>query len=224
MAEILAVLTDIEGTTSSISFVKEVLFPYSKQKLQGFLKRHWEDENVKSLLGELFEKFGRELTLEEVVRLLTEWIDEDRKESVLKELQGLIWEYGYKIGELKGHIYKDAYEKLKEWYSKGIKLYVFSSGSVKAQKLLFSHTEYGDITYLFSGYFDTRTGSKKDERSYAKIAQAIGFKPQEILFLSDVEEELNAAKSVNMRTVRLMRDKEVPSKHTAVKDFYSIEL
>ncbi|MGC8853060.1 MAG: acireductone synthase [Hydrogenobacter sp.] len=224
MANILAVLTDIEGTTSSLSFVKDVLFPYSKNKLRSFLESHWDDERIRAVLEELFNKLGRTLSLEETIDLLTKWIDEDRKDTVLKELQGYIWEEGYQRGELMGHIYQDAYEKLKEWHSRGIKLYVFSSGSVKAQKLLFSHTPYGDLTHLFSGYFDTRVGSKKDPHSYETIAKTINIDPDKVLFLSDVEEELDCAKMAGMKTTRLARDHEVQSKHPTVKDFYSIEI
>ncbi len=224
MANILAVLTDIEGTTSSLSFVKDVLFPYSKNKLRSFLESHWDDERIRAVLEELFNKLGRTLSLEETIDLLTKWIDEDRKDTVLKEIQGYIWEEGYQRGELMGHIYQDAYEKLKEWHSRGIKLYVFSSGSVKAQKLLFSHTPYGDLTHLFSGYFDTRVGSKKDPHSYETIAKTINIDPDKVLFLSDVEEELDCAKMAGMKTTRLARDCEVQSKHPTVKDFYSIEI
>jgi len=224
MAKILAVLTDIEGTTSSLSFVKEVLFPYSKNKLRSFLESHWNDERIRTILDELFNKTGKTLSFEETLEMLIRWIDEDRKDTVLKELQGYIWEEGYQKGELKGHIYQDAYEKLQEWHAKGIRIYVFSSGSVMAQRLLFSHTPYGDLTYLFSGYFDTKVGSKKDSQSYKKIAQAINLKPQEVLFLSDLEEELDAAKSVGMQTLRLIREGEATSKHKTAKNFYSIEL
>lgn len=224
MAKILAVLTDIEGTTSSLSFVKEVLFPYSKNKLKSFLESNWNDKRIRAILEELFNKLGKTLSFEETLELFTKWIDEDRKDTALKELQGYIWEEGYQKGELKGHIYQDAYEKLKEWHSRGIKLYVFSSGSVKAQQLLFSHTPYGDLTHLFSGYFDTKVGSKKDPQSYKKIAQVINLKTQEVLFLSDLEEELDAAKSVCMQTVRLIREGEATSKHKTAKNFYPIKL
>lgn len=224
MAKILAVLTDIEGTTSSLSFVKEVLFPYSKNKLKSFLESNWNDKRIRAILEELFNKLGKTLSFEETLELFTKWIDEDRKDTALKELQGYIWEEGYQKGELKGHIYQDAYEKLKEWHSRGIKLYVFSSGSVKAQQLLFSHTPYGDLTHLFSGYFDTKVGSKKDPQSYKKIAQVINLKTQEVLFLSDLEEELDAAKSVYMQTVRLIREGEATSKHKTAKNFYPIKL
>jgi len=193
-----AVLTDIEGTTSSISFVKDVLFPYSKSKLREFLSS--EDPEVKRILQEV-----KELEPGDPVLVLTRWIEEDRKVTPLKELQGLIWEKGYRSGELKGHIYEDAYRKLREWHDRGIPIYVYSSGSVKAQKLLFGYTQYGDLNYLFSGYFDTRVGSKKEAGSYRRIAQEIGLKPEEILFLSDNPEEILAAAEAGLKVVRFAR-------------------
>ncbi len=198
-----AVLTDIEGTTSSISFVKDVLFPYSEKKLVEFLQKHSNDPQVQRILKEV-----REIQPGDPVETLLKWIEEDRKITPLKDLQGLIWEEGYRSGELKGHIYEDAYRKLKEWHEKGIPVYVYSSGSVKAQKLLFGHTQYGDITYLFSGYFDTKIGNKKETESYIKIAKEIGIEPKDILFLSDSPEEIMASAKAGMKVIRFAREGE----------------
>ncbi|EDP76400.1 acireductone synthase [Hydrogenivirga sp. 128-5-R1-1] len=198
-----AILTDIEGTTSSISFVKDVLFPYSKRKLREFVQKHSEDPQVQRILREV-----REIEPGDPVETLLRWIDEDRKVTPLKELQGLIWEEGYKSGELKGHIYEDAYRRLKEWYEKGIPIYVYSSGSVKAQRLLFGHTQYGDLNYLFSGHFDTKIGNKKESESYRKIAEEIGLEPEEILFLSDSPEEIKASAEAGMKVIRFAREGE----------------
>ncbi len=198
-----AVLTDIEGTTSSISFVKDVLFPYSKKKLVEFLQKHSNDPQVQRILKEV-----REIQPGDPVETLLRWIEEDKKITPLKDLQGLIWEEGYRSGELKGHIYEDAYRKLKEWHEKGIPVYVYSSGSVKAQKLLFSHTQYGDITCLFSGYFDTKIGNKKETESYIKIAKEIGIEPKDILFLSDSPEEIMASAKAGMKVIRFAREGE----------------
>ncbi len=198
-----AVLTDIEGTTSSISFVKDVLFPYSKKKLGEFVEKYSEDPQVKRILEEV-----QKMEPGDPVDTLLKWIDEDRKVTPLKELQGLIWEEGYRSGELKGHIYEDAYRKLKEWHERGIPIYVYSSGSMKAQKLLFGHTQYGDINYIFSGYFDTRIGNKKDPESYGRIVQEIGLKPEEILFLSDNPDEIRAAAEAGMKVIRFAREGE----------------
>lgn len=218
-----AVLTDIEGTTSSLSFVKEVLFPYSKNKLRDFVQRHSDDPQVKRILREV-----QEIEPGDPVETLLRWVDEDRKITPLKELQGLIWEEGYRSGELKGHIYEDAYEKLKEWHGRGIPIYVYSSGSVKAQKLLFGHTEYGDLNYLFSGYFDTKIGNKKEPESYRRIARELGLKPGEILFLSDNPEEIKAAAKAGMKVVRFARDGEnEPIENfpfPQVRSFYEVAL
>lgn len=220
-----AIITDIEGTTSSISYVKEVMFPYSKRRLRSFLEAHWQEDKVKELIRGLEEKLQRSIDLDTAVRTLEEWIDKDLKEPLLKELQGHIWEEGFKSGEIKGHIYEDAYKKLKEWKEQGYRLYVYSSGSVKAQKLFFGNTDYGDLTYLFDGFFDTSVGNKKEKESYLKIAELIGLKPEECLFLSDTEEELDCARSAGMRTVKVVRDTEkTDSKHPIVKNFYQITL
>ncbi|MGC8868897.1 MAG: acireductone synthase [Sulfurihydrogenibium sp.] len=210
-----AVLTDIEGTTTPISFVKDVLFPYSYEKMEEFILKNKENPQILSILEEVKKIEGKDLSLEEVIDTLKRWIEEDRKITPLKEIQGLIWEEGYKSGKLKGFVYPDAYQKLKEWFEKGIKLYVYSSGSVKAQKLLFSNTNFGDLNYLFSGYFDTNIGNKKEKDSYVKIANHIGLEPREVLFLSDNPEEIVAAASAGMNVVRLVR----PSDAEYIKDF-----
>ncbi len=219
------ILVDIEGTTSSLSYIKEVMFPYSKGKLRNFLMEHAEEEKIKTLLEKLKEKFGRDISLEEAIRIFEEWIDKDIKEPILKELQGHIWEEGFISGELKGHIYQDAYKKLREWKEKGYKLYVYSSGSVKAQKLFFGHTDYGDLTGIFDGFFDASIGSKRDKESYLRIAREVGTDPIHFLFISDVEEELDAAKLAGMKTVKIERYGESKtSKHPVVKSFFEIDL
>lgn len=220
-----AIITDIEGTTSSISYVKEVMFPYSKRRLRSFLEAYWQEDKVKELIRGLEEKLQRSIDLDTAVKTFEEWIDKDLKEPLLKELQGHIWEEGFTSGELKGHIYEDAYKKLKEWKEQGYRLYVYSSGSVKAQKLFFGNTDYGDLTYLFDGFFDTSVGGKKEKESYLKIAELIGLKPEECLFLSDLEEELDCARSAGMRTIRVVRDTgKTDSKHPIVENFYQITL
>jgi len=223
-----AVLTDIEGTTSSISFVKDVLFPYAKRKMEDFVKQNKENPEVKRILNDVKEVVGKDLTTDEIVEILKKWIEEDKKITPLKEIQGLIWEEGYKKGELEGHIYDDSFEKLKKWKERGIPIYVYSSGSVKAQKLLFSNTKFGDINYLFSGYFDTKIGGKKEPQSYKKIAQEIGLKPEEILFLSDNPEEIEAAAKAGMKVVRFAREGEfeiIPDfPYKQVRNFEEVEI
>lgn len=219
-----AILLDIEGTTSSLSYVKEVMFPYSKSKLKSFLKENAQKEEIKSLLKRLEEKVGKSLDMEEATKILEDWIEKDLKEPILKELQGHIWEEGFKSGELMGHIYEDAYEKIKEWKQKGYRLYIYSSGSVKAQKLFFGNTKYGDLTILFDGFFDTSIGNKKDRESYLAIAKSLGIKPEDILFLSDVEEELDSASLAGMKTIRVDRYSNQNSKHRVIKSFFEVEL
>lgn len=213
------ILLDIEGTVAPISYVKDVMFPYSRERLEGFLKEHWNDEDVRQIWKELEARVGRSLDFEEGVKLLKEWIDKDLKEKPLKDLQGLIWEEGFLKGELVAPIYEDAYRKVLEWYKEGKKLYIYSSGSVKAQKLFFSHTNYGDLLQFFSGHFDTSVGSKRDPESYRRISQTIGVGPEEVYFFSDSEEELDAARLAGMNTVRVVREGEVLSKHKIIRSF-----
>jgi len=221
-----AIVTDIEGTTSSIRFVHEVLFPYAREHIGTFVRSNAEDMGVVSHLNDVRLEVGKDLDLDSIVDQLVQWIDEDKKITPLKALQGMIWEEGYYKGELTGHLYADAIEYLRKWHDMGIKLYVFSSGSVQAQKLLFGHSDAGDLTPLFSGYYDTRIGNKREADAYRNILQDIGLPPGEVLFLSDIVEELDAAKAAGMQTTMLVRD-ESPTKdlgHTQVKNFAEIKL
>lgn len=219
-----AIITDIEGTTSSIHYVKEVMFPYSRERMGKFIQSHWDEERVKDIIQRLEKKLGQKVSPELAVKTFEEWIEMDLKEPALKEIQGHIWEEGFLSGDLKGHIYEDAYRKLKEWKGKGLRLYVYSSGSIKAQKLFFGHTEYGDLTGLFDGFFDTSVGGKKEKESYLKIAQNTGLEPGECLFLSDTEEELDAAREAGMETIRVIRERQGQnSKHRVVESFAQIE-
>lgn len=201
-----AILTDIEGTTSSIDFVKEVLFPYARAKLPAFVVTHADRPEVQHWLQEAAREAGLvAASRQEIIDLLARWIDEDRKATPLKALQGLIWEDGYASGEFEGHVYPEVAENLRKWNAQGIRLYVYSSGSVAAQKLLFGHSAAGDLTPLFSGYFDTTIGGKLDVDSYRRIAEAVGIPAAEILFLSDVAAELEAAAAAGLRTLQLVR-------------------
>lgn len=220
-----AILTDIEGTTSSISFVKDVLFPYARARLPAFVRAHAEQPNIRALLDEVSALHGTPLNDEQTIAELIRWIDEDRKATPLKALQGLIWEAGYRDGDYRGHIYPDAARKLKEWKAQGLALYVYSSGSVHAQKLLFAHTECGDLTPLFSGYFDTQVGAKQADESYQAIARHIGLPPIQLLFLSDIGAELDAAKSAGFTTCQLLREGATPSPaHPQAIDFDAVVL
>lgn len=220
-----AILLDIEGTIAPLSFVKEVMFPYSKKKLKEFLEKNWESPEVRKIIEEVQKIEGRNLSLEKAVEVFSRWIDEDKKITPLKELQGHIWEEGFKSGELKAPIYKDAYEKIKEWKKRGIPVYVYSSGSVKAQNLFFGHSVYGDIRDLFSGFFDTKIGSKKERSSYEKIAEKVGLSPEEILFISDNPEELKAAKEAGMKVIQSVREGVKPSEEfERITSFEELEI
>jgi enolase-phosphatase E1 len=178
-----AILTDIEGTTSSLSFVHDTLFPYARARLPEYTAEHGGD----------------------LAQLLA-WMDADAKVTELKDIQGRIWAQGYAAGELAGHVYPDAAEALRRWHGDGIKLAVFSSGSVAAQKLIFGHSNQGDLSPLFSGWFDTTTGPKREAMSYLLIADALGVSPADMLFLSDIAAETDAAKAAGMRAMLIDRD------------------
>jgi enolase-phosphatase E1 len=221
-----AIVTDIEGTTTSLSFVKDVLFPYARTHLPDFVRKNQNDPQIKQLLDDTCNEAGIKPGIENAISQLIRWIEQDKKITPLKALQGLIWEAGYRQGDFKGHVYQDAIDNLKSWKSEGIFLYIYSSGSVLAQKLLFEHTESGDLTPLFSGFFDTQIGGKKEADSYRNIAEAIGYPAETILFLSDIKEELDAAKSANFLTVWLTRDKlpDVHAEHPQAQDFNAINI
>jgi enolase-phosphatase E1 len=193
-----AILTDIEGTTSSIAFVAETLFPYAAKALPAYVAAH--PEQVAGVLAEV-----EAMEPGDPVQTLLRWIGEDRKATPLKTLQGWIWAEGYAAGAFKGHVYPDAALALRAWAEAGYRLYVYSSGSVEAQKLIFGHSDQGDLAPLFSGWFDTTSGPKREAASYARIAEAVGEPPGAILFLSDVQAELDAAAGAGMRTVLVDR-------------------
>ena len=221
-----AILTDIEGTTSSISFVKDVLFPFARKRLPAFIETHADQPDVQHWLHETAKEAGIIYAdRNEIVALLQRWVDEDRKATPLKALQGMIWEEGYRSGEFRAHVYADVAPNLQTWKKQGMDLYVYSSGSVAAQKLYFAHSEAGDLMPLFSGYFDTETGPKRESESYRRIAAVIGKPAGEILFLSDVVEELDAARAAGMRTTQLARAPASCPQHGAhpcVRDFEAI--
>jgi enolase-phosphatase E1 len=199
------ILTDIEGTTSSIAFVHDVLFPYARRELPRFVREHGEDPDVRQWLDAVATECGGICSDDVIVETLQGWIDQDRKHTALKALQGKLWRDGYLRGDFRGHIYPDAAAALRHWHQQGHRLAVFSSGSVDAQQLLFGHSEAGDLAPLFSDYFDTRVGPKREADSYRRIAATLGQRPDDIVFLSDVVEELDAAREAGLRTVLLDR-------------------
>ena len=212
------ILTDIEGTTTSISFVHDVLFPYSKEKMKSFILENQHQEKVAHILNTIPGN------LENKIEQLKTWINEDKKEKALKDIQGLIWENGYLSGDIKGHVYPEVKDKLTEWKKNGFLLGVYSSGSIHAQKLLFKYSIDGNLDDLFSNNFDTSIGHKRDENSYVNIIKALNLPASEILFLSDIKEELDAAKKTGMSTIQLDRlNKLDEDGHQLVKNFNQIK-
>lgn len=203
-------LFDIEGTTTDIHFVHKVLFPYSLDRLEGFILDHQKDPQVFAAIEDVrktvLEENKKQLTLPEVIIQLSTWIKTDRKHGALKLIQGLIWDEGYTQGDFKSHLYPEVVEKFKDWKKLGLTLAIYSSGSVGAQKSLFKHTEYGDITPLLSNFFDTQVGGKREATSYQKISDNLKTAPTDIAFFSDIKEELDAAKSVGLHTFHVFRD------------------
>ena len=204
------ILTDIEGTTTSISFVYEILFPYFRNNINNLKElQHLQEvqEAFQQTVELTKEAEGVNLTnTDEILNKLLEWSIADKKITPLKTLQGILWEEGYKTGLIKGHVYSDVAENLKNWKNKGIQLGVFSSGSVAAQKLIFKYSELGDLTTYFSYYFDTKTGGKREAKTYLKISEEIDILPANILFLSDIKEELEAAEIAGYQTIQLIRE------------------
>ena len=212
-----AILLDIEGTTTPVSFVTGVLFPYARRHLRSHLETH--AEAYESLLARVRDEHAADSSRSEAVpaweeeprsaRLAAvaayaEWLmDRDRKSTALKELQGRIWEDGYRRGELEGDVFPDVRPALERWYEQHRPVGIFSSGSVLAQQLLFRHSVAGDLTRLLRWYFDTRVGTKVDADSYHRIAAAAEIPAESFLFLSDVPNELAAARAAGMQ-VRLV--------------------
>ncbi len=201
-----AIVTDIEGTTSDIDFVKNVLFPFSRERLDSFVRAHAHHVQVREALVQTAAEIGAQSDdLDTCIAALIRWIDEDRKITPLKTIQGLIWQHGYAAKNFSAHVYADAPIKLRQWKNNGKRLFVYSSGSVAAQKMFFANSKVGDITDLFEDYFDTRIGGKREVDSYRKIAQVIAIEPSRILFLSDIEAELDAARQAGWLTGWLRR-------------------
>lgn len=226
MIEIRAIVTDIEGTTSSIDFVRDVLFPYARKRLPAFVETHGSQPEVQHWLHEAAREAGLvEASRQDVIELLLRWIDEDRKSTALKALQGMIWKDGYEAGDYRAHIYPEVAARLRGWRANGLRIYVYSSGSVPAQQLFFRHSEAGDLGLLFAGYFDTETGPKREPESYRRIAEAIDEQPRHLLFLSDIVEELDAARAAGFHTGWLVREPlALPDspRHLVHRDFDSI--
>ncbi len=218
-----AILIDIEGTTSSVRYVYDVLFPFAREKMDDFLRRRWEDPLVQSIKERFAHDAGApsfaawvagigdkkdpvSVLSAEARRLM----DGDVKATGLKELQGLIWQEGYDAGLLKSHVYDDVPPALRDWSARGIDLRIYSSGSITAQKVFFAHTAFGDLRPLFRGHYDTTSGPKREAYSYRRIVADIGMSAGEVLFLSDVPAELDAARQAGLRTGLVRRPGNAP--------------
>lgn len=215
------ILLDIEGTTTPIDFVYQVLFPFARTHVKDYLSRHWTTTGVQEDLAGLRKEQAAdteqglappainadsdESQLESAVAYVYWLMDQDRKSTPLKSLQGKIWEEGYRSGELLSQVFADVPSAMERWHKQGKRICIYSSGSVLAQKLLFGFTVAGDLTPLVSGYFDTGVGAKMEAESYRRIAAALQVPPEEILFVSDVVAELDAAETAGLQTVLSLR-------------------
>lgn len=234
LARFRAILLDVEGTTTPLRFVHDVLFPYSRARMADFLRAHAGDPRVLADVVALRAERERDAAAGKAPPVWGEdalgsaadyarWlIDQDRKVTALKSLQGRIWEEGYASGALRGQVYPDVPPAFERWKRAGKTLAIFSSGSVLAQRLLFRYSEAGDLERWLSAHFDTTTGPKTEASSYSSIAGALGLGPPEVLFLSDVVAELDAARAAGMATTLVARESEPPSTgHEVLRDFTS---
>lgn len=225
MHHIKYILTDLEGTTTSIHFVHEVLFPYFLAHLDLGAELLAEPAQA-ALLAQIRETAQSEnlqaQSLADCVQLLADWCRQDRKHPALKALQGLVWQRGYERGELQGHFYEEVPAALARWTNQNILVGIYSSGSVSAQKLLVKYSIYGDLSQYFSNYFDTAVGHKREVASYQNIQHQLDIPAQDILFLSDITEELDAAAAAGFQTLQLLRSGAVESRHAQTTNFDSI--
>jgi enolase-phosphatase E1 len=222
--DVRAILLDIEGTTTPIAFVHDVLFSYAREHVRQFLNDDSAAEDIALLREEhaIDVKEGRNPP--PLTAAYVEWlIALDRKSTGLKSLQGKIWRQGYESGSLKSQVFDDVAPAFQRWHERGLRISIFSSGSVLAQQLLFAYTEVGDLTRFIDGYFDTRVGKKVEVESYRKIAEAIGLEPEQILFISDVTGELEAASQAAMKTIMSIRPGNEPqSQYPSIRSFDEI--
>ncbi len=215
------VLTDIEGTTTAIAFVHNTLFPFVAQALPEFLALHQDVPEVAAVLADVSAAEPARPPL----ATLQGWMAGDAKVTPLKALQGIMWRQGYADGRLRGHLWPDVAPALRAWHAAGTRLAVYSSGSEEAQRLLFGFSEAGDLAPLFDGFFDTRMGMKREAASYLRIAAELELPPADILFLSDVTEELDAAGDAGMRCCQLVRPEDGTkpgSRHPRARDFSEV--
>lgn len=231
------ILLDIEGTTTPIDFVHKTLFPFAKAKIGEFVAARFgeikaeieqlEAEYRKDFQNQIYGRNFNSESAESVANYLKFLIDVDRKSTPLKSLQGKIWEKGYESGDLQSDLFADVPAAFERWKAQNKTVAIFSSGSVLAQKLIFKYSNFGDLSRFISNYFDTATGAKREAESYRKIARELGFKPEEILFVSDITAELDAAREAGLQTVLSVREGNgvvrAPIAHDAVASFSDLE-
>jgi len=202
-----AVVLDIEGTTSATGFVVDVLYPYSRSRFAALLSERSDDPAVIRAVAQVRELTGDlDADAVQIEKTLNTWLDEDRKATPLKTLQGIIWSEGFARGDLVSHFYDDVVPALRAWHTAGLRLYVYSSGSVAAQRAWFTSSPEGDLLPLVSGLYDTENaGPKQEPESYRRIAEATGIAPSRLLFLSDRPGELDAAVAAGWHAVGVRR-------------------
>ena len=238
------VLLDIEGTTTPIAFVHEVLFSYARSRVRKYLAEHFDSAELCEDLERLREEQAVDLkqnlkppalvegspdaTIDSFVAYINWLMDQDRKSTGLKSLQGKVWREGYLDGSLRAQVFPDVAPALERWHAAGVTISIFSSGSTLAQKLLFAHTEAGDLTRFIGNYFDTAVGSKTDALSYTHIVEALGLLAMELLFISDVVKELDAASDAGMQTLLCVRPGNQPQpsteRHQIIRSFDEISV
>ena len=223
------ILMDIEGTTTSIDFVHRVLFPFSRSHLHGFLKKNYLEPKLIIWLDQIWTQDLKKdksspIDLSLIENTLVKWIDEDKKHPALKSIQGQIWQEGYEQKAYTSHVFPDVPEAFSFWKKKGLRLAIYSSGSVAAQKLLFTFSTSGNLTSYIDYYFDTGIGQKREKSSYDRIIEQLAptAAPQ-VLFLSDIGPELDAARAAGMRTCQLLREGTEPyPSHQGAPDFHAV--
>lgn len=216
-------LFDIEGTTTDINFVHKVLFPYSLENISSFITNNFSNEIVKKSINDVvctvLNEEKRPINQNEAILYLQKWIRDDRKHSALKEIQGLIWDDGYKKAHFKGHVYEDVPPCFKRIIERKDKIAIYSSGSVHAQKLIFGFSIFGDLTPYISHYFDTKVGAKREVESYKNISNLLNEKSSNITFYSDIPQELEAAKLAGLNVKHVLRPGTAKSEFESVENF-----
>ena len=217
-----AIVLDIEGTTTPLAFVHQVLFPYARLRLGEYLDSFLVTDEGREWLQRARSEWSTDAA--DDVTAYSIWLmDRDRKSPALKDLQGRIWERGYRTGELQGDVFPDVPPALTRWRAAGIEVAIYSSGSVLAQRLLFGHTRYGDLTPFLKDFFDTGVGPKSSADSYRAISAALDRPASEVLFVSDVVAELDAARSAGMSAVLSIRPGNAPARKTVVPTIHDFD-